>query len=175
MGRTFGSNHSTTSRIRHSKCAHNESFGLSRLLTPHTYEKLEASILRPVWAWARPFFSAPATRISPASSSSSVYSRPSLRSTFSTFGFSRAVATMSSTTETTAAAATTVTTAPAVTETAASNGRPKKLHGRAFYESIGSPKHVVAPMVDQSEFVRQYFSLFTYNGPLANISRLGAC
>ncbi|CAK7202653.1 tRNA dihydrouridine synthase [Sporothrix eucalyptigena] len=33
-----------------------------------------------------------------------------------------------------------------------SNGRRKKLHGRAFYESIGSPKHVVAPMVDQSEF-----------------------
>lgn len=29
-----------------------------------------------------------------------------------------------------------------------------KLHGRAFYESIGSPKFVVAPMVDQSEFVR---------------------
>lgn len=29
----------------------------------------------------------------------------------------------------------------------------KKLFGRAFYESIGSPKHVVAPMVDQSEFV----------------------
>ncbi|PFH59449.1 hypothetical protein XA68_12304 [Ophiocordyceps unilateralis] len=29
---------------------------------------------------------------------------------------------------------------------------PKKLHGRAFYESIGSPKFVVAPMVDQSEF-----------------------
>ncbi|KAF7186425.1 tRNA-dihydrouridine(16/17) synthase [NAD(P)(+)] [Pseudocercospora fuligena] len=27
-----------------------------------------------------------------------------------------------------------------------------KLHGRAFYESIGSPKYVVAPMVDQSEF-----------------------
>ncbi|KAI5926558.1 hypothetical protein F4810DRAFT_544266 [Camillea tinctor] len=27
-----------------------------------------------------------------------------------------------------------------------------KLHGRAFYESIGSPKFVVAPMVDQSEF-----------------------
>lgn len=27
-----------------------------------------------------------------------------------------------------------------------------KLHGRAFYESIGSPKHVLAPMVDQSEF-----------------------
>lgn len=30
---------------------------------------------------------------------------------------------------------------------------PKKLHGRAFYESIGSPKFVLAPMVDQSEFV----------------------
>ena len=29
-----------------------------------------------------------------------------------------------------------------------------KLHGRAFYESIGSPKFIVAPMVDQSEFVR---------------------
>ena len=34
-----------------------------------------------------------------------------------------------------------------------------KLHGRAFYESIGSPKFVVAPMVDQSEFVRTLLSL----------------
>lgn len=30
----------------------------------------------------------------------------------------------------------------------------RKLHGRAFYESIGSPKLVLAPMVEQSEFVR---------------------
>ncbi|KAI9823409.1 MAG: hypothetical protein M1826_007766 [Phylliscum demangeonii] len=30
--------------------------------------------------------------------------------------------------------------------------RPTKLHGRAFYESIGSPRMILAPMVDQSEF-----------------------
>jgi tRNA-dihydrouridine synthase 1 len=29
----------------------------------------------------------------------------------------------------------------------------KKLLGRQFYESIGSPKYIVAPMVDRSEFV----------------------
>ena len=33
------------------------------------------------------------------------------------------------------------------------NGKRRKLHGRAFYESIGSPKLVLAPMVEQSEFV----------------------
>jgi tRNA-dihydrouridine synthase 1 len=33
--------------------------------------------------------------------------------------------------------------------------RRRKLHGRAFYESIGSPKLVLAPMVEQSEFVRR--------------------
>lgn len=39
------------------------------------------------------------------------------------------------------------------TEAAKGAEPPKKLHGRAFYESIGSPKFIVAPMVDQSEFV----------------------
>lgn len=40
------------------------------------------------------------------------------------------------------------------TTEAATGAEPsKKLHGRAFYESIGSPKFIVAPMVDQSEFV----------------------
>ncbi|KAM5357641.1 hypothetical protein ACJZ2D_016065 [Fusarium nematophilum] len=38
-------------------------------------------------------------------------------------------------------------------EEASAMGKPTtKLHGRAFYESIGSPKFIVAPMVDQSEF-----------------------
>ena len=31
-----------------------------------------------------------------------------------------------------------------------------KLHGRAFYESIGSPKLILAPMVDRSEFVSTF-------------------
>ena len=37
--------------------------------------------------------------------------------------------------------------------TAAIAVKRTKLHGRAFYESIGSPKVILAPMVDQSEFV----------------------
>lgn len=45
--------------------------------------------------------------------------------------------------------------AATMTATEAAKGAEpsKKLHGRAFYESIGSPKFIVAPMVDQSEFV----------------------
>ncbi|KAL1978238.1 hypothetical protein VTN31DRAFT_1097 [Thermomyces dupontii] len=35
---------------------------------------------------------------------------------------------------------------------AAAQVAPRKLTGRQFYESIGSPKYVVAPMVDRSEF-----------------------
>ncbi|QSZ34939.1 hypothetical protein DSL72_007801 [Monilinia vaccinii-corymbosi] len=34
----------------------------------------------------------------------------------------------------------------------------KKLHGRAFYESIGCPKFILAPMVDQSEFAWRMLS-----------------
>lgn len=35
----------------------------------------------------------------------------------------------------------------------------RKLHGRAFYESIGSPRLVLAPMVEQSEFVRLHIHI----------------
>ena len=33
-----------------------------------------------------------------------------------------------------------------------------KLTGRAFYESLGSPQMILAPMVDQSEFVGTSFT-----------------
>lgn len=53
-------------------------------------------------------------------------------------------------------------TADAVSEAqgvAMSAPKKTKLHGRAFYESIGSPKLVLAPMVEQSEFVRYLLRL----------------
>src|ERR1700761_6532695 len=49
-------------------------------------------------------------------------------------------------------------------QTISTGGMPSnstKLTGRAFYESIGSPKYIVAPMVDRSEFVRPPSSLRT--------------
>lgn len=42
----------------------------------------------------------------------------------------------------------------AVSEMKPKSAMKKKLHGREFYESIGSPKMIIAPMVDRSEFVR---------------------
>jgi hypothetical protein len=36
--------------------------------------------------------------------------------------------------------------------------RAPKLQGRAFSESIGSPKLILAPMVEQSEFVRRAYA-----------------
>ncbi|KAI2464705.1 FMN-linked oxidoreductase [Annulohypoxylon bovei var. microspora] len=41
---------------------------------------------------------------------------------------------------------------PSTTPNGETTKAKAKLHGRAFYESIGSPKFVLAPMVDQSEF-----------------------
>ncbi|KFX98148.1 hypothetical protein O988_04498 [Pseudogymnoascus sp. VKM F-3808] len=37
---------------------------------------------------------------------------------------------------------------PPTETTASTASNPTKLHGRAFYESLGSPKFVLAPMVD---------------------------
>lgn len=44
-----------------------------------------------------------------------------------------------------------------------SPAKRRKLTGRAFYESLGSPKMILAPMVDQSEFVRCFIRL-SYHG-----------
>lgn len=35
----------------------------------------------------------------------------------------------------------------------ASQTPQNKLHGRDFYKSLGSPRYIIAPMVDRSEFV----------------------
>jgi len=52
---------------------------------------------------------------------------------------------------------------------AQSNGKKRKLHGRAFYESIGSPKLILAPMVEQSEFVCLFVSARLCTEMMANI------
>jgi hypothetical protein len=46
----------------------------------------------------------------------------------------------------------------------------KKLYGRAFYESIGSPKFILAPMVDQSEFVRPPVFILLLQSPLTEFN-----
>ena len=40
-----------------------------------------------------------------------------------------------------------------VSKPACGSSNSNKLFGRVFYESIGSPKMIIAPMVDRSEFV----------------------
>jgi len=47
--------------------------------------------------------------------------------------------------------------------TTAPSAKRRKLTGRAFYESLGSPKFVLAPMVDQSEIVRFSSSFAIWN------------
>ncbi|KAB5570192.1 putative dihydrouridine synthase family protein [Coniochaeta sp. 2T2.1] len=77
--------------------------------------------------------------------------------TVATMASSSTTTTTMTTTRTTEASAQPVMSAlmaePVVQSAPAPAAAPKtKLHGRAFYESIGSPKHIIAPMVDQSEF-----------------------
>ena len=51
----------------------------------------------------------------------------------------------------------------------------RKLTGRAFYESLGSPKMILAPMVDQSEFVRCFIRPLWLRTALTRRLRPGAC
>ena len=51
----------------------------------------------------------------------------------------------------------------------------RKLTGRAFYESLGSPKMILAPMVDQSEFVRCFIRPLWLRTALMRHIRPGAC
>ena len=51
----------------------------------------------------------------------------------------------------------------------------KKLTGRAFYESIGSPKMILAPMVDQSEFVCLFITFIYAQHSSSESCRRGGC
>lgn len=51
--------------------------------------------------------------------------------------------------------------------------RGKKLHGRAFYESIGAPKYILAPMVDQSEIVSFRFLVLPHRRGESNREKIG--
>ncbi|OBT64838.1 hypothetical protein VE03_06423 [Pseudogymnoascus sp. 23342-1-I1] len=73
---------------------------------------------------------------------------------------------MATTTNGTPAAST-----PPTDTTASEAPNPTKLHGRAFYESLGSPKFVLAPMVDQSEFAWRMLTR-SYMTPESNKSLL---
>ena len=48
---------------------------------------------------------------------------------------------------------------PSATAEGKNGEMKKKLHGYEFYESIGRPKYVIAPMVDQSELVSVRLSI----------------
>lgn len=66
------------------------------------------------------------------------------------------------------------TTRPQLSRMSQSTKAPK-LHGRAFYESIGSPKLILAPMVEQSEFVRRAYFDRSQRCSADRTDRRGAC